>query len=177
MAEKRRDTDGNYYSRPEFLSCYGAAQGDVRWEAAERRIDASTGAAATKAEFLARHSGLSQWDAALPEGDAGTGVVSASAPVELSATRVDPADGESYSKAEFVACYGGTAQWERAAEEHRIDPADSKAYCKRDFVLCYGGEAEWASALPVSTRSKAAKAAKLAADDAAAADALRVALE
>ena len=137
MAEKRKDTDGNFYSKDEFISCYGDT---VKWEAAEARICPVSGVALTKRDFISNYGGLGEWSVATPE---------------FEEKRVDPADGEMYTKQEFLSCYKSDAQWERAKDEHRIDSTDGKAYTKRDFLACYGGRlTEWEAALPVSSRSK-----------------------
>eukprot|EP00755_Sulcionema_specki_P024895 Sspe_Gene.82111::Locus_53717_Transcript_1_1_Confidence_1.000_Length_1133::g.82111::m.82111 len=59
--QKRKDTDGRYYTKEEFVAQYG---GVAEWEAAEERPSPINGKMYTKDKFLAHFGGLAEWNAA-----------------------------------------------------------------------------------------------------------------
>jgi len=119
-------SDGNAYTREEFIDAYG---GTAEWDratpaggaagvgligaplggaAAAKRIDPSDGSAYTRDEFIEAYGGTAEWDRAQPVGGAAAGGAAAAG------KRLDPSDGNAYTREEFIDNYGGTAEWDRA---------------------------------------------------------------
>eukprot|EP00755_Sulcionema_specki_P008795 Sspe_Gene.6060::Locus_2029_Transcript_1_1_Confidence_1.000_Length_1031::g.6060::m.6060 len=65
--EKRRDTDGKYYTKEEFYAQYG---GYAEWDSREERMSPANGKFYTKDEFMAHFGGLAEWNAAGGKGGA-----------------------------------------------------------------------------------------------------------
>ncbi|KAJ9458374.1 Elongation factor 1-alpha [Diplonema papillatum] len=100
--ERRMDSDGRYYTKQEFVDCYGD---EVKWEgcppetraaAAEKRIDPADGNAYTQTQFAACYGGTAHWEKAKEE------------------HRRDPADGKAYTHSDFVVQYKGEYEWDHA---------------------------------------------------------------
>ena len=63
--EKRIDTDGNAYTKSEFLQFFGGAEGQVLWsDAPPVKRYAPDGTAYTQAEFVEWYGGYDEWGAA-----------------------------------------------------------------------------------------------------------------
>ena len=65
--QKRKDTDGNPYSKEEFGSCYGGTKQWVTAGTVERRVDSTDGKGYTKAQFELEYGArCAEWEVAKP---------------------------------------------------------------------------------------------------------------
>lgn len=129
--DKRKDTDGKFYTKSEFIEQYG---GTKEWDAKaatsatgagrkagapiggstkgqERRID-SDGKMYTRAEFIKQYGGTREWDA---KGQA-TKRAAVGGPIRTGGgEKRKDTDGKWYTMEEFRKQYGGLAQWNQRA--------------------------------------------------------------
>ena len=120
--EKRKDTDGRWYTKAEFVQCYG---GTAEWDRAtkkpqpppkprepERRVSEEDGVSYTKQEFIDYFGGTAEWDRAKPEKKNKDFVKDLS----LLERRLAP-DGRTYTKKQFIEYYGDLVEWDKAGEK------------------------------------------------------------
>ena len=132
--EKRQDTDGGWYTKSEFIKCYG---GTAEWEKAtrkappkprepERRVSEEDGLSYTKAEFIDYYGGTEQWERAKPEKKNKDFVKDLS----LLERRLAP-DGRTYTKKQFIEFYGDLVEWDKAGERARIPKTNPAVQAKQ----------------------------------------------
>lgn len=129
-SDKRKDTDGKYYTKAEFIEQYGgtkewdaraahSSQGAGRKAGApiggskkgeEKRLD-TDGKMYSRAEFVKQYGGTREWDA---RGQA-TKRAAVGGPIRTGGEKRKDTDGKWYTMEEFRKQYGGLAQWNARA--------------------------------------------------------------
>ncbi|KAJ9453721.1 hypothetical protein DIPPA_06713 [Diplonema papillatum] len=66
--EQRKDVDGNYYTKAQFIEQYG---GTDQWDAKETRCSPANGMYYPKEKFIAFFGGTKEWNRARPNSSSG----------------------------------------------------------------------------------------------------------
>eukprot|EP01065_Artemidia_motanka_P036435 TRINITY_DN4435_c0_g1_i3.p1 TRINITY_DN4435_c0_g1~~TRINITY_DN4435_c0_g1_i3.p1 ORF type:complete len:394 (+),score=131.63 TRINITY_DN4435_c0_g1_i3:54-1184(+) len=140
-AQKRADpTNGQQYTRLQFVDYYGAVKGNRLWDEAEKHPNPVTGEPESREQFQKRFGDDVEWRRAVAHCKSLT-----DAPLKIRGP-----DGVERSRAELVADFGrkGLSLWEGYNPHiaRRYDERDGNLYTKREFASYYGGYSEWDAA-------------------------------